>query len=502
MRRLASLAVLALFVAGVLAAMGAGGTAGGRYRVDAIFDNVAFLTPGQDVRVAGAAVGQVTGMQVTADHQARVQMEVDADFAPFRADADCVIQPQSLIGEKFVQCTPGTPQGAELVATDGHPPTVPVTNTHSPVDTDLVLGTFDRPTRERLGILLGSLGAGLAGRGEDLRAAILRANPALAATRRVLATLEADRDDLRSLLRDGETVLTALARRRERVRVFVRSAAAVADTTAERRQRLRNLVRDLPGFLDEARPTLTRLTAFANEAAPLARDLRVGAPAATALVTQAGDFSGRAAPTLRALGPTVRRATQAVPDIAPELRRLRRFGAANEPAAKLLADLGLSFRANGGLGGVGSFLYYVTSALARFDGISHILPAYLLGTPCALHSTTPVAGCDAHYESSATRVRRAQQTERRLRPKRTASRPKPSAESPTVKPKVPAPPSGAAVSPKLPDTPLPDEIESIVQDALDALGTLGDGLRGGREGTSDSAPSDQATEDLLEFLLG
>ena len=63
-----------------------------------------------------AKVGSVKDVTLTRDNKARIEMEVDRRFAPFRSDADCTIQPQSLIGEKFVQCTPGTPRASPPVS--------------------------------------------------------------------------------------------------------------------------------------------------------------------------------------------------------------------------------------------------------------------------------------------------------------------------------------------------------------------------------------------------
>src|SRR5690606_10252704 len=108
--RVGALVTVLLAGAAAVLAAGAGGEEG-RYRVAAIFDNAGFLIPGQDVKIAGARVGHVVDVSLTADRKARVEMAVDPRFAPFRDDADCTIQPQSLVGEKFVQCTPGTPRG-------------------------------------------------------------------------------------------------------------------------------------------------------------------------------------------------------------------------------------------------------------------------------------------------------------------------------------------------------------------------------------------------------
>src|SRR5580704_18952280 len=102
-------------------------------------------------------------------------MVINPEFGPFHADANCVVAPQSLIGDRFVNCTPGTPAQPALTAVGGEPPTLPVANTSSPVDLDLVLQTLNMPTRERAALLLDSLGVGLAARGADLNATILRA---------------------------------------------------------------------------------------------------------------------------------------------------------------------------------------------------------------------------------------------------------------------------------------------------------------------------------------
>src|SRR3982750_3572542 len=110
-------------------------------------------------------------------------LDISSDgFKDFRNDASCEIRPQALIGEKYVDCLPTQPR---VIGTPLPPPLqkikrgegsgqylLPVANTHSPVDVDL-LGDISRlPERQRLTIILNELGAGLAGRGSDLRAVL------------------------------------------------------------------------------------------------------------------------------------------------------------------------------------------------------------------------------------------------------------------------------------------------------------------------------------------
>src|SRR4051794_5414687 len=198
MRRALIVVALAALVAGC-------GTSDDRYRVNAIFDSAAFLIPGQDVRLAGANVDTVTGVKLTPDHRALIEMRIDDRFAPFRSDADCFIAPQSLIGERFIQCAPGTPRGHELKPGGGHAATVPIANTHSPVAPDLVVATFQLPVRERLSIILNELGAGVAGNGRTLNAVIRRANPAIQAPQDVLGIVARDRHVLGDLIDRSDT---------------------------------------------------------------------------------------------------------------------------------------------------------------------------------------------------------------------------------------------------------------------------------------------------------
>ena len=171
----------------------AGAERGGRRRCERrqlprrrdLRQRLASSIPGQDVKIAGAKVGSVVDVKLTPDHKARIQMQVGSQFAPFRSDADCTIQPQSLIGEKFIQCTPGTPDGTPLVATGGRrrPCRWPTRTRRSTSTSSTRRSASRRASGWRL--LLSELGAGFAARGDDLNAAILRANPALQETRRV-----------------------------------------------------------------------------------------------------------------------------------------------------------------------------------------------------------------------------------------------------------------------------------------------------------------------------
>src|ERR1700733_3616960 len=109
MRRLAVIALVVIVAASVATIATGSGGGGDPYSVRAIFDDASFAVQGEQVRIAGAPVGSIASLGVTKNNQAAVTLEIDdSRFTPFHANATCAIRPQSLIGEMYVDCTPGT----------------------------------------------------------------------------------------------------------------------------------------------------------------------------------------------------------------------------------------------------------------------------------------------------------------------------------------------------------------------------------------------------------
>ena len=82
------------------------------YQVRAIFDNAFSVIPGEDVKIAGVKVGKIESLDVTPDQKAAVVLRDrhGRASATSAATPHCTIRPQSLIGEKFVECTPTQPR--------------------------------------------------------------------------------------------------------------------------------------------------------------------------------------------------------------------------------------------------------------------------------------------------------------------------------------------------------------------------------------------------------
>jgi virulence factor Mce-like protein len=464
MRRV--LLVGAIGVTAAATTLGAGGSAP-THRVDAIFDSTANLIPGQDVKIAGARVGQVSDIHLTDERKARVEMEIEKGFAPFRADAECTIRPQSLIGEKFVQCHPGTPDHPPLADGEDGAPTVPLANTHSPVDLDLVFAALRRPYAQRLAIILNELGTGVAGRAEDLNAAIRRANPALQEINDVLRILDRDRDALGRLVEQSDRVIAELARRRGSVTSFIERSDRVAREVAGRRGELGQVIERLPPLLDELEPTAHRLAALASDATPTLRALRRAEPGAEALLADFDPVADAARPALKRLAEMSEVGRRAVRAATPVAAGLKPVAELLVPITDLVGDLNESLRNSGAVEHLQLYTFYGAGAQARFDQFSHILPSYQLASPCQQYARAPREGCSARFAGSDPE-RSAAVSKEGLTPfrNRAASRRPPSTQPRRLGDHYAPQSPTADRTPRL-RTPLPSSPSPIVDRALD-----------------------------------
>jgi phospholipid/cholesterol/gamma-HCH transport system substrate-binding protein len=454
MRRVLVALVAAAVVFGAIVLAGAGGQDG--YRVNIVFDNSDFLVPGQDVKIAGAKVGTIDDVTLTPDRHAQVEALItDPGFAPFRANADCTVQLQSLIGERFVECFPGSLPAKALPENEDGVATVPLQNTHSPVDLDLVLSAFKAPAPERLALLLSSLGAGTAGRGDDLNTIIRRAAPALQQSTRLLTEVNRNRDQLRSLISDGNTVMAQLDAQKESLAQFVHATGDLSGTLADRRAQLAATIRDLPNTLEALNPYLDTVAQIARQTQPTLDSLDAAAGPLDGLLTQLDHTSDTVQPALGALRQTADDLRAAVPAARPVVGELSRMARATKPAASLASRFFTSLHDQGAIEGAQRFLYFAVAATARFDSVSHILGAYPIVSNCSMYSTTPTAACYTNFPGAPV-ARSAPQT-RKPAPHRTAHKPRhkapaaavPAAPAPTVTPapnkpllKLPALPGG------------------------------------------------------------
>jgi phospholipid/cholesterol/gamma-HCH transport system substrate-binding protein len=404
-------AALAIFATGA-------GNGGGDYRVRAIFMNAFSAVPGEDVKIAGVKVGKIDSIDLTKDHRAAVVLNIQrSGFKDFRQDAECTIRPQSLIGEKFVECVPTVPrpEGAQLPPPlrkikNGHGKgqyLLPVDHTSQPVDLDLVNNIMRLPFRERLSIILNELGTGVAGQGATLRQAIRNADPALKETDKVLALLAGQNRVLSQLAVNSDRIMAPLARERRHVAGFIVNANTTAEATAERSSALSRDIAKFPEFLRQLRPTMAGLGAFAGQATPVLTDLGKAAPNINTFFESLGPFSKAAVPAVQSLGKTADVASTALVKSKPLIDELNTFGVAANPLAANLNAFLTSTKSTGGIERLMDFLFYSVASINGYDSHGHYLRADLIVNLCSTYALTNSVDCTAKFQQPAEGSARA-----------------------------------------------------------------------------------------------
>jgi phospholipid/cholesterol/gamma-HCH transport system substrate-binding protein len=401
------LCVVALVAVVLLATSGGGSN--GSYTVRAIFDSAANVISGENVKIDGVKVGTVGSVTPTPQSQAAVVLNIQTPgFQDFRADASCTIEPEALIGEKFVNCRPTQPRA---VGTPLPPPLreipsgqegagerlLPVKNTSSPVDIDL-LGDITRlPERQRLTIIVNELGAGLAGRGSDLNAVIHRADPALRELDRVLAIFAGENKILAKLAVDSDRALAPFAAVRARVADFIVQNNTLARATANHRGALARNFADFPAFLRQLGPAMERIGRFADQTTPVFTNLAAAAPGINNAFTHLAPFSNSSKAFFTSLGKTAQSTGPAIAATQPLLARLQTLGGAAKPFAGNLSELLSSLRATGGLERLLDFIFLGGAGLNGYDSLGHFVRTEIIAKNCVGYKVVPQGGCSANF---------------------------------------------------------------------------------------------------------
>jgi virulence factor Mce-like protein len=322
-----TLLVFAVAGGAAFALTGAGGQGPDRPKYTIVLDNAFGLVSGEDLKVAGVRAGTITALDVDRKtHKALVTFEItQAGFGSLRKDVTCETRPQSLIGEYYIDCKPGT--SPEKLASGS---TIPVEQTTSTIPIDLVNNVLRRPYRERLGIILDELGAGVAGHAEDINEVVRRASPALRETNRVLDKLKAQNQTLKQLITDADTTLGDLADNKRNVGRWVVETKETAAASAERRADIAAGLHRLPTFLRELRPTMAALGDASEAQTPALQNLNASADQLATFLENLKPLSESTQVNLRSLAEASRKGRPAVKAAQPVVAELNK-GTKNAP---------------------------------------------------------------------------------------------------------------------------------------------------------------------------
>lgn len=305
--------IVAVAFLSVLALLGwftlAGRRDDGRVTVTAVFTDSSPLVPGNKVQLAGVEVGVISAIRLV-NGQAQVEMRLDRAVLPLHTDASAKIQPVSLLGERFIALSQGTPSAPVL----GDPVTIPASQTGSSVDLDQLLNTLDDPTSAALAATVSTLGEGVAGQGDAVAQALEVLAPTLRQTDQLSALLDQQNVVLDHLIVTAQRNATAFA---QPLDSLVGGAEQTLGAVAAQRQALDDTLVELPGTLASARRTLSQLDAAAANTTDVLAGVRPVTDNLVDVSQELHGFADAANPALAALPDVLHRLNQMLDEARP-----------------------------------------------------------------------------------------------------------------------------------------------------------------------------------------
>jgi phospholipid/cholesterol/gamma-HCH transport system substrate-binding protein len=240
------------------------------------FQNAGQLVSGNQVQIAGKAVGKVTDIELTDDNLAQITINVEDEFAPLHEGTTAVVRVASLpsIANRNISLHPGPNSSPELeegalLDTD---------KTTTPVDLDQIFNTLDPKTRRSLQDLLQGFANWYVGRGKELNASFRYLGPALSSTSQLMRELAADQKVFTRFVLDTSKLVTTLSERRDDISGFVGNTNAVMKAIGDENVQLSRALQFLPGTLRKANTTFVRLRGALDELDELTNATKPVAP--------------------------------------------------------------------------------------------------------------------------------------------------------------------------------------------------------------------------------
>jgi phospholipid/cholesterol/gamma-HCH transport system substrate-binding protein len=286
------------------------------YRFKVAFPEATQLGVEADVRIAGVSVGKVRAKSTDPAHPNRTvaTIEMQSRYAPVARDTRAILRQKSLLGETFVELTPGHPKTAGTVPEGGFLADGQVADT---VQLDEILDSLDPQTRASFRGWQQELSRAVAGRGRDLNDALGNLPEFAQDGNDLLALLDAQSESVRGLVRGTGEVFGALSKDEGQLHNLIVNAGETFDATARQQDALAESLRIFPTFLDESRLTFQRLESFSKDTDPLVQELR---------------------PAARDLTPTLRDLRAMAPDLRTTLTNLDPLISASKTGMPALRD--------------------------------------------------------------------------------------------------------------------------------------------------------------------
>jgi phospholipid/cholesterol/gamma-HCH transport system substrate-binding protein len=257
------------------------------YRFHANFAEATQLAQEADVRISGVNVGKVKKIDLSGSGHTDATIELDNKYAPIPEDSRAILRQKTLLGETYVELTPGT-QGSRKIPENGRLETTRVAAT---VELDEIFRAFDKKTREGFQVWQQDLGKGIEGHGEDFSDALGSLTPFAENSTEVLKILNSQQRATQEVIKNTGQVFDALTERDGQLADWIANSNRLLETTGRRDDEIRALFRAFPSFIDNSASALRALEAYATNTRPLMVQLQPVAKQLSRLLVNANGLS-------------------------------------------------------------------------------------------------------------------------------------------------------------------------------------------------------------------
>ncbi len=240
------------------------------YRFAASFPYAQELATPADVRIAGVNVGKVVSASLDPQGNRTIAViQMDKAYAPIRRDTQAILRTKTILGETYVELTPGSPHSPPLP--DGA--MLARSQVQQAVQFDQVFDALNAPTRQAFRTWQQELAKAIQGNDQNLNNVLGNLPTFAADATDILQVLDVEHASVVSLSRNGGTVFGALTQNEAALRTLITTGETTFNTTAANNAALAATFRVFPTFLTETKLTMARLKSFALDTDPLTKAL-------------------------------------------------------------------------------------------------------------------------------------------------------------------------------------------------------------------------------------
>ena len=219
------------------------------YRFVASFSEATQLAQEADVRISGVPVGKVKTIEPDkTTGRSNVVIQLDRRYAPLPSDAKAILRQKTLLGETYVELTPGT-ERRTAIPEGGSCRTAQVSPT---VELDEIFRAFDPRTRRAFQVWMQTQAQAIKGHGRDINDALGNLGPFAEDASVAVDILNRQEGALRRLVSNTGVVFDALTERGDQLRGLIENSNLVFATTAARDRELQEAFVALPTFERES----------------------------------------------------------------------------------------------------------------------------------------------------------------------------------------------------------------------------------------------------------